>query len=50
MEVRAEVRRRLDEGACGGDYLLCGGLTSAAPAENPLAYFDEARTYQGWRR
>lgn len=47
--VRAEVRRCLDEGAPGGGYFLSGGVTQATPVENLLAYFHEARTYQGYR-
>jgi uroporphyrinogen decarboxylase len=49
-EVRAEVRRCLDDAAAGGGYLLCGGRTPATPTENMVAYFDEAKTYQGWRK
>ncbi len=45
--VRAEVRRCLDEGAPGGGYFLSGGVTQATPVRNLLAYFHEARTYQG---
>ena len=49
-EVRAEVRRCLDDAAAGGGYMLCGGRTPATPVENLVAYFDEAKTYQGWRQ
>jgi len=49
-DVRAEVRRCLDDAANGGGYFLCGGRTASAPVENLIAYFDEARSYQGWRR
>ena len=49
-DARREVRRCLDSAARGGGYMLNGGITQAAPAENVLAYFDEARRYTGWRR
>lgn len=49
-EVRAEVRRCLDDAARGGGYFLTGGITQATPVENALAYFDEARNYSGWKK
>jgi len=48
-DVRQEVRRCLDDAACGGGYFLAGGKTPATPIENLVAYYDEARTYQGYR-
>ena len=48
-EVRAEVRRCLDDAAGGGGYFLTGGITQATPVENALAYYDEARNYTGWK-
>ena len=48
-DVRKEVRRCLDDAAGGGGYFLNGAITQVAPVENLLAYFDEARSYTGWR-
>ena len=48
-QVRQEVRRCLDDAAAGGGYFLDGGRTPATPPENLVAYFDEAKSYQGWR-
>jgi hypothetical protein len=46
-EVKAEVRRCIDQAAAGGGFFLetAGGFGDLAPAENVLAFFEEAHTY-----
>jgi hypothetical protein len=50
-EVRAEVRRCVDQGAEGGGYFIetAGGFGDRAPAANVIAFFEEAHAY-GLRR
>lgn len=49
-DVRKEIRRCLDIAAKGGGYFLKEGITQTTPLENVIAYYDEAKTYQGWKK